>query len=52
MKKDILFKSIYIFIMFFIVISQVTLTYAVTDSERDQSISGIIQDGSSFIELR
>lgn len=52
MKKDILFKSIYIFIMFFIVISQVTLTYAVTDFERDQSISGIIQDGSSFIELR
>lgn len=48
-------KLVYIFLVFFIIFSQINFVYADTDEvewQRDQSISGIIQDGSSFIELR
>lgn len=48
-------KLVYIFLVFFIIFSQINFVYADTDEmekKRDQSISGIIQDGSSFIDLR
>lgn len=56
MKSNIVIKRIYrlicIFIVLFTIFSSVNYTYANTENTRDQSISGIIQDGSSFIELR
>lgn len=48
-------KLVYIFLVFFIIFSQMNFVYADTnevEKNRDQSISGIIQDGSSFIDLR
>lgn len=50
MKKNVLLKLICIIFTFFIIFSQEVITFAVT--ERDESLSGVLQDGSSFIELR
>lgn len=55
MKKNIVIKARYRIIccllLLFIIFSPINFVYADTD-DRDQSIGGIIQDGSSFIEMR
>lgn len=55
MKKNItitvIHRIICCLLLFFIIFSPINFVYADTD-DRDQSISGIIKDGSNFIELR
>ncbi len=55
MKKNItitvIHRIICCLLLFFIILSPTNSVYADTD-DRDQSISGIIKDGSNFIELR
>lgn len=51
MKKNMKTKFISIFLAFFIISSQINFSYAAT-SNRDQSISGIVEDGINFIAIR